>query len=299
MPHSFNNRSPNMDGEALDRPFHFLVTGQYIAVHYDGQNFALHSNHHLRGDLFYLSDNEEKIIHNGTYIGHLTSHPDHRDDVFYICREEEYLSQSGSWTASISDALKVEIHPFNTYDDPSDINILTALSDPVINDQNPISADGVDLYHPNAHFCLYPLNGDCLWTGDAGEFNDELFFGGDIYSNGQIFRLSVNDDGKTRIRSGDKFLSITMAPDKAEYLPEECRQHNAWSKCEKCARWYGLGFQSDPEDCFTLIPRGLPSMFVLHDGAYYHRVSVLKASYATTERVERIEDASLFQFVSV
>ncbi|KUL87860.1 hypothetical protein ZTR_03198 [Talaromyces verruculosus] len=287
-----------MDGEALDRPFRFLVTGRYIAVHCDGQNFELQRNHHLRGDLFYLSNDEEKIIHNSTYIGHLKSHSDHRDDVFYICRGEQYLSQSGSWTASIFDALKCEIHPMNTFDDPSNVNILTSLSDPVIDDHNPISADGIDLYHPNASFCLYPLTGDCLWTGDAGEFQSELFFGGDIYSNGQIFRLSVND-GKTRIQSGDMFLSVTLGPDMAEYLPEGCRQHNAWSKCLECANWYSLGFQSMPEDCFTLIPRGLPSMFVLYDGAYYHRVSVLKASYARTERVELIEDASLFQFVSV
>ncbi|EEA21246.1 hypothetical protein TMatcc_009348 [Talaromyces marneffei ATCC 18224] len=284
--------------EALDRPFRFLVTGQYIAVHYDGQNFELHTNHHLCGDLFYLSDDEEKIIHNGTYIGHLKSHSDYRDDVFYICRGVQYLSQSGSWTASILDALMFEIHPMNIFDDLSNVNVLTSLSDPVINDHNPISADGVDLYHPNAYFCLYPLTGDCLWTGDAGDFKSELFFGGDIYSNGQTFRLSMND-GKTRIQSGDRFLTVTLRPDTTEYLPEACRQHNAWSKCPKCAHWYSLGFQSVADNCFTLIPRGLPSMFVLYDGAYYHRVSVLKASYATTDRVERIEDASLFQFVSV
>lgn len=287
-----------MDSEALDRPFRFLVTGRYIAVHYDGHNFALRSDHHLRGDLFYQSDDEDKIIHNGTYIGHLQSHPDHQDDVFYICHGEQYLSQNASWTASIVDALKVEIHPMNRFADTSDINVLTSLSDPVIDDHNPISADGVDLYHPDAWFCLYPLTGDCLWTGNAGNFESELFFGGEIYSDGLYFRLSMHE-GQTRIRSGDEFLSITLGPNMAEHLPEGCRQHNAWSKCPKCAHWYSLGFQPEPKDCFTLIPRGLPSMFVLYDGAYYYRVSVLKSSYATPVRVERIEDASLFQFVSV
>jgi hypothetical protein len=76
-----------MGSEALDRPFCFLVTGQYIAIHYNDHNFALHNDHHLRGDL-YLSDDEDKndkIIHNGTYIGHLESRSDHRNNVFYIC----------------------------------------------------------------------------------------------------------------------------------------------------------------------------------------------------------------------
>lgn len=94
-----------------------------------------------------------------------------------------------------------------------------------------LSLLGNDLYHPNACFYLYPLTSDCLRTGDAGEgVFSELFFGGDIYSNGEIFRLSVNDD-KTTIRLGDKFLSVTLGPDNAKYLPEGCRQHNAWSKC--------------------------------------------------------------------
>jgi hypothetical protein len=68
------------------------------------------------------------------------------------------------------------------FDNPSDFNVPTSLSDPIINDHNPISADCVDIYHPDAWLCLYPLTGDCLWTGDLRtghyEFESEIFFGG-------------------------------------------------------------------------------------------------------------------------
>jgi hypothetical protein len=39
-------------------------------------------------------------------------------------------------------------------------------------------------------------------------------------------------------------------------------------------------------------------MFVLYDGVCYYRVDAIKASYADVNRVESIEEASLFQFVA-
>jgi hypothetical protein len=39
-------------------------------------------------------------------------------------------------------------------------------------------------------------------------------------------------------------------------------------------------------------------MFVLNDGLFYYKVNVLKGSYAELQRVEGIDEASLFQFVA-
>lgn len=284
-----------MDGEDLDRAFYFIVTGQYTAVRHDGNDFVLHSDtHHIRGSLFYLSDDEEKIIYNCAYVGHLTSHPDYRDDVFYICRELQYLSRVGLWTDNIVDALHVQLDP--ELDPDADVPPDQPLFNPIVSASNPISADGIDLYHPDKWFALYPIIGDCLWSGNADEFESKLFFGGKAYSVGIPFRLSKNE-GKIQIRSmNGKFLTV-MPPDNFGYLGKECRQHNALSRCLRCMHSYSVGFHSKPQDCFTLIPRGLPSMFVLHDGAYYYRINVLKSSYADLLRVEQIEEASLFQFV--
>ena len=288
-----------MENEDLGRPFHFIVTGQYLAVHYDGNSFVLHMDLHVRGSLFYLSDDNDKIIHNRTYIGSLSSHPGYRGDVFYIRRGPQYLSEGGLWTDSIGDAVKVQIDPEldHNNDDDDDVSLVPPLSNPVVSAANPISADGIDLYHPEKWFALYPITGDCLWSGDASNFESKLVFGGNPYSIGMPFQLT-NNDGKTRIRSYDgRFLTVMIEPEVAEYLKEECRQHNALSRCPRCMNCYTVGFHPEPQDCFTLIPRGLPSMFVLYDGAFYYRAKVLKAGYAMLERKEQIEDASLFQFV--
>ncbi|KAF7117347.1 hypothetical protein CNMCM5793_006096 [Aspergillus hiratsukae] len=70
-----------------------------------------------------------------------------------------------------------------------------------------------------------------------------------------------------------------MEDDLVPYLKEESRQH------------------SRPDDRLALIPRGLPSMCILHDGAFYYSVNVLKESYAETRGVKHIEEASLFRSV--
>lgn len=285
-----------MEEEDLRRPFRFIVTGRYIAVHYDGNDFELHSDRHSRGTLFHLSDDDEKIIYNRTYIGHLISHPDYQNDVFYIRCGQQYLSQRGQWTDSVYDALKVQIDPEPDWG--GNPPTIPPLANPVISARNPISADGIDLYHPDQWFILYPITGDCLWMGNSEKsLESKLVFRGNPYSDGLSFQLSVHDE-KTRISSDDgMFLTVIMSPGSADYLNEECRHHNASSRCPRCMDLYTIGFHSEPRDCITLVPRGLPSMFALYDGIFYYRVDVVKGSYAELDRVERIEDASLFQFV--
>lgn len=282
-----------MDEET--RAIYFIVTGQYAAVRYEADNFVVHSNtYHIHGSLFSLTYDEDKIVYNNAYVGQLSSHPDYRDNVFYICRDSQYLSQSGLWTDSTADALIVQLDPTGD----GDVTTLPTLSTHIVSASNPISADGIDLFLPDKWFALYAVRGDCLWFGDASEFESQLFFGGEPYSIGIPFQLSENE-GKIRIRSKDgRFLGVMMSPNCFDYMDQECQQqHNASSRCSRCMGNYSIGYHSDPQDCFTLIPRGLPSMFVLYDGAYYYGVDVLKSSFAAVNRVERIEEATTFQFV--
>lgn len=283
-----------MEYEDFRRPFRFIVTGRFIAIHYNGRDFELHRDRHSRGTLFHLSDVDEQIICNRTYIGNLTSHPDYPDDVFYIQHKQQYLSSQGKWTDSIDNALKVQISPEPDWGDPPPT--ISPLAYPVISADNPISADGIDLYHPDQQFLIYPIGG--LWMGNAEHSpEDKLVFRGNPYSDGLTFEFSVHD-GKTRIVSDDgMFLTVTMPAECAGYLDEECRQHTASTRCPRCERNYTIGFVSEPRDCITLVPRGLPSMFVFYDGVFYYYFDAIKGSYAELERVERIEDASLFQFV--
>ncbi|RHZ48887.1 uncharacterized protein CDV56_105217 [Aspergillus thermomutatus] len=288
----------NPDDEGLDRPFRFIVTSKYLAVRYEDNSFTLHSDYHGHGSLFYLSDDEIHIIRDHAYVGQLHSHPIYKDSVFHICCGSQYLSQEGHWTGNIDEALDVQIDPEDPeITDSADNAPILSLAEPVINSAHPISADGIDLYHPDKQFALYPVTRDDLWLGDAGNFNGKLIFGGNPYSAGIPFQLSVHE-GRTRIRANDgMYLTVFMEDDLVPYLKEECRQHSRVSSCAHCSTWYSLGFHSEPDDCLALIPRGLPSMFVLHDGAFYYSVNVLKASYAETKRVKHIEEASLFQFV--
>ena len=283
-----------MEYEDFRRPFRFIVTGHFIAIHYNSSDFELHRDRHSRGTLFHLSDDDEQIIYNRTYIGNLTSHPDYPEDVFYIQNKQQYLSPQGKWTDSIDNALKVQIDPEPDWGDPPPT--ISPLASPVISADNPISADGIDLYQPDQRFLMYPIGG--LWMGNAEHSpEDKLVFRGNPYSDGLTFELSVHD-GKTRIVSDDgMFLTVVMPAECAEYLAEECRQHTASTRCPRCERNYTIGFVSEPRDCITLVPRGLPSMFVFYDGVFYYHFDAIKGSYAELARVERIEDASLFQFV--
>ncbi|KAF4186333.1 hypothetical protein CNMCM7927_005567 [Aspergillus lentulus] len=288
----------NPDDEALDRPFRFIVTGKYLAVRYDDNGFTLHRDYHGNGSLFYLSDDEIHIIRDRTYVGQLSSHPIYKDNVFHICRGSQYISREGRWTDNIDEALDVQIDPEDPdRADSTDNAPILSLSEPIIDPAHPVSADGIDLYHPDKQFALYPVTSDGLWYGDASNFNGKLIFGGNPYSAGIPFQLSVHE-GRARIRANDgMYLTVVMEDDLVPYLKEECRQHSRVSSCAHCSTWYSLGFRAEPEDCLALIPHGLPSMFVLHDGAFYYRMNVLKASYAEPERVKHIEEASLFQFV--
>jgi hypothetical protein len=288
----------NPDNEDLNRPFRFIVTGKYLAVRYEDNSFTLHRDYHGHGSLFYLSDDDIHIIRDRTYVGQLNSHPIYKDNVFHICRGSQYLSLEGRWTDNIDEALDVQIDPEDPYrTDSADSAPILSLSEPILNPAHPVSADGIDLYHPDKQFALYPVTRDGLWYGDADNFNGKLIFGGNPYSAGIPFQLSVHE-GRPRIRTNDgMYLTVLMEDDLVPYLKEECRQHSRANSCTDCSTWYSLGFRPEPDDCLALIPRGLPTMFVLYDGAFYYSMNVLKASYAETKRVKHIEEASLFQFV--
>ncbi|KAJ5242235.1 uncharacterized protein N7469_000562 [Penicillium citrinum] len=253
-----------MENEGFDRPFRFIVTGQYLAIHYNGSGFEINRDYHARGSLFYISNDEKKIIHNRTFIADLYDYPDYEGDCKLILRETTVRPSP-------------PIHP--------------SISHPIIDVDNPISADGIDLYHPDKLFSLYLINGDSLWLGDAREFDNALYFGPNQYSDGIPFQLSKHE-GKTRIRSHDgKYMTAMMEDSLASHLDEGCKQHTKFSQCSHCKGWYTLGFSVEPQECLSMVPRGLPSMFVLYDGLFYYKVA------ERIIRVEKIDDASLFQFV--
>jgi hypothetical protein len=280
-----------MENEGFDRPFRFIVTGQYLAVHYNGSDFEISRDYHARGTLFYLSDDETKIIHNNNYIADLTDYPDYEGDLFYISKESQFLAQDGQWTDSVQDAIKLQIDPEGDYGDAGR-PIPLSIPYPIVDTNNPISADGVDLYHPDKWFSLYLITGDHLWLGDAREFENVLSFGTNPYSDGIPFQLSKHE-GKTRIQSYDgKYLTAMMEADLATHLDESCKQHTKFSQCSRCMGWYTLGFSIEPQECLSLVPRGLPSMFALYDGFSFYKVA------ERIVRVQDIEDASVFQFVA-
>lgn len=286
-----------MNDEGFDRPFRFIVTGRYLAVHYHDGHFELRRDYHARGTLFYLSDDGEQIIHGRTYVGVLAEHPDYPGDVFYIRHGSQYLAPDGRRTDSVDDAVIVQLDPQSDGSD-ADLALPPPPSHPILDAENPISADGIDLFLPDKWFSLYPITGDCLWLGDAGEFHDMLYFGGNPYSLGMGFQLS-RPEGNIRICSTEgRYLSVTMDAEVAEYLDESCRQHTWRDQCSRCSECYSLGFSSEPQECLSLVPTGLPSMFVFYDGVYYYQVSALKGSFATVVRVESMDAATVFQFVA-
>ncbi|KAJ5995737.1 hypothetical protein N7481_002714 [Penicillium waksmanii] len=103
-----------MEDEGFDRPFRFIVTGQYLAIRYNGSSFEICRDYHTRGALFYLSNDGKQIIHNRTYVADLTDYPDYEGDVFYISKELQYLAPDGQWSDSMQDAIKVQIDPEET-----------------------------------------------------------------------------------------------------------------------------------------------------------------------------------------
>lgn len=281
---------PDMEFESFDRPFRFIVTGLYLAIHYNGSDFEIIRDYHARGTLFYLSNDEKTIIHNRAFIAELTDYPDYEGDVFYISKGSQYLAQDGQWTDDVQHAVKVQIDPEGDYGE-AEHPMPPSIAHPLIEVDNPISADGIDLYHPEKWFSIYLITGDCLWLGDAREFESVLSFGTNKYSDGISFQLSKHE-GKTRIRLYDgKYLTPMMEDSLASHLDEGCKQHTKFSQCSSCKRWYTLGFSAEPQDCLSLVPMGLPSMFVFYDGLFYYKVA------ERIVRVEGIDDASIFQFV--
>jgi hypothetical protein len=72
------------------------------------------------------------------------------------------------------------------------------------------------------------------------------------------------------------------------HLDESCKQYTKFSHCSYCKGWYTLGVSVEPQECLSLVPKGLPSMFVLYDGLFYYKVA------ERIVRVDDIDDASLF-----
>ncbi|KAJ5102815.1 hypothetical protein N7532_003344 [Penicillium argentinense] len=287
-----------MENESFDRPVRFFVTGKYLAIRYQNNAFELYEDYHARGSLFYISDDNEKIIYNREYVATLTSHLSYNGDVFFIHNGSGYLGLDGTWKKSVVEAVNIQIDPYGSIDEDTEPFVPLSIPNPIIDASHPISADGIDLYHPDKWFCLYPITGDCLWLGDAAEFEGKLIFGGEPYSLGIGMRLSELK-GKICIRTNTgKFLSVIMEDSLTEYLDGGCKQHTRSSRCPRCMKWYTVGYSSEPDGSLSLIPHGLPSMFVLYDGVCYYRVDVIKASYADVNRVESIEEATLFQFVA-
>jgi hypothetical protein len=74
---------------------------------------------------------------------------------------------------------------------------------------------------------------------------------------------------------------VPMDAEIAAYLNEGCKEHTRLGRCSRCKRSYTIGLTSQPEECLSLVPRVLPTMFAFYDRLCYYRVDALKGSYVT------------------
>ncbi|KAE8373872.1 hypothetical protein BDV26DRAFT_271049 [Aspergillus bertholletiae] len=303
LKHRQGHRLITMDAIADGEIFRLIVTQRYVSVSYDGTDLVFTPGHHLHGDLFSISE-DGKLIHgpDETEVGILVPDSDYPDDLFYFSRNSKYLCEGGVWAPSADGALQLQVNSMDEYDRENPPPIRTEISNPVIDAQNPVSADGIDLYHPDAWFTMYFTDCSCREYGSveessAPEFPPELVLTGSPYGAGFPFRLSTQD-GKVRIQDpNDRFLGLILKPSLAEYRSDECKGHDAFTGCSSCYYCYAVGFVSEPEHPITIIPHGLPTTFALYDGKYYYSVNIIKSSYSELQRVGSIDNASLVQFV--
>ncbi|PYH77019.1 hypothetical protein BO82DRAFT_406630 [Aspergillus uvarum CBS 121591] len=248
---------PFLQHEHARDPVRFIVTGRYLAVHYENSRFILERDYHWKGSIFHLSTDETE---------HSTIK--HTLESFKVIRTTRTMS-----SMFVSLGHKIISRRTDSGRQTSArrctsslIRVTTKL------EQVFISADGTDLYQPDTSFVLYAINSGFRNSGDAHNFGGELAFQSWPYNYGARFQLS-SCQGKTRLSSNEGgYLVVTMGL--ADYLEP-----------------------ADDDGALMLIPRGLPSMFVLWDGDWYYAVNYLEASFSLTERVRTIKEAAVFQSV--
>ncbi|KAA8647844.1 hypothetical protein EYZ11_003617 [Aspergillus tanneri] len=108
-----------MEGEDLDTPFYFIVTGKYCDIYYDNNDFQLQTD-----SIFVVTTTR----------------------MYFTSVAKRFFSNEGSWTERVEGALHVQIYPLSKFEvEPSSNQAPPTISGPVVNPQHPISADDVDL----------------------------------------------------------------------------------------------------------------------------------------------------------
>jgi hypothetical protein len=136
-----------------------------------------------------------------------------------------------------------------------------------------VSTDGIPIFTSKASFCI-KLFSD---VGEVDEFDDKLVFRGNIFTQGMSFKFE-QEDNEVYIQS--------LGEDDYRYL---CHQDNKIYFTEDKPRDNNIQFVVGKH----------PGLFYLYDGEYYYIVRFYKASYGEVIRTDSIENATVFQLISL
>ncbi|ORY07746.1 hypothetical protein K493DRAFT_332658 [Basidiobolus meristosporus CBS 931.73] len=303
--------------------FRFIITGEYKYICINDGALEIRDGHFLNGSVFIgapscLMLNEEGVDdyeaiprtntlivqNNAVSLNHeqsnefvqLEYHPDFDEDIELLVFKhgDQYLDESLQFQDDPDRALIVQLAYLDTLNDYTAPDITPSPSGDQL-----VSADGVSLFTPDAKFKLSICGENGMCSTDL--YEGFLIFGSHNYSQGITFRIDVDDDIYVRSAFGDiGYLGIGVDEETLSYEAAEHQQHNAFTVCDRCTNLYKIHlFDQKPQLNIKLIPTKYKSMFVISDGMYFYSVEFFKASYGEPLRVKTMDEATVFQFISL
>ncbi|KAL7749524.1 hypothetical protein RI367_005079 [Sorochytrium milnesiophthora] len=299
----------------VNNDFCLIVSGRYAAVVATETSLEIRPGHHLSGAIFRQLEPlryDDKLVcvdeagrlalvpeidspSPEVYVT-LEDHP-HRDGYHVMVHNGRYLSSDLAFQPNIGQALllqedRLEMFPNHT---------APVFDQPVLDPSHLISANGVDVYHPDASFRLRQVNkeGAMFNAADEGHMNEHYTgasFDGNDYKVGPVFRLEIIN-GNTYLCADEKYLGIGFIYPRNS-LPSSCQHHTSHTRCNFCSSNYGLMFFTHPPEHNVQMVPVAADTFILYDGMYYYAADYVKASVGFSARVDR-DSATRFQFVSI
>ncbi|KAL7746535.1 hypothetical protein RI367_008062 [Sorochytrium milnesiophthora] len=299
----------------VNNDFCLIVSGRYAAVVATETSLEIRPGHHLSGAIFRQLEPlryDDKLVcvdeagrlalvpeidspSPEVYVT-LEDHP-HRGDYQVMVHNGRYLNGDLAFQPNIGQALllqedRLEMFPNHT---------APVFDQPVLDPSHLISANGVDVYHPDASFRLRMGNvHDYIYDWPEVYDSDDGYvgagFGYEDYKYGPMFRLEVID-GDTYLRADEKYLGIGLI-NPTDSLTWSCQHHTSHTRCNFCSSNYGLMFFTHPPEHNVQMVPVAADTFILYDGMYYYAVEYVKATVGFSDRVDR-DSATRFQFVSI
>jgi hypothetical protein len=138
-----------------------------------------------------------------------------------------------------------------------------------------VSTDGIPILSRKAAFQFKLFND----IGNAHEFENKLVFGSECFQQGMGFEF-IQRENNIYIHSLGENDNRCLCPTDDERVE--------------------LSDEVTPENHIQLIPRGeYPGLFIMSDGEHYYQVQFYKGSYGEVECAEHMDDATLFQLISL